>query len=57
MRLKNIWAEKSNLIAYLRFCVFCAREEMKIGNRKNEKSVHCNVLNTNVPINHFSKSS
>ena len=27
--LKNIWVEKSNLFAYLRFCVFCAREEKK----------------------------
>ena len=30
MRLKNIWAEKSNLFAYLRFCAFCAREEKKM---------------------------
>ena len=32
--LKNIWVEKSNLFAYLRFCVFCAREEKKIENKK-----------------------
>ena len=32
--LKNIWMEKSNLFAYLRFCVFCAREEKKIENKK-----------------------
>ena len=34
MRLKNILGEKSNLFAYLRFCVFCAREEKKIENKK-----------------------
>ena len=32
--LKNIWAEKSNLFAYLRFCVFCARKEKKIESKK-----------------------
>ena len=32
MRLKNIWVEKSNLFAYLRFCVFSAHEERKIEN-------------------------
>ena len=32
--LKNNWVEKSNLFAYLRFCVFCAREEKKIENKK-----------------------
>ena len=31
---KNIWVEKSNLFAYLRFFVFCAREEKKIENKK-----------------------
>ena len=35
MRLKNISVEKINLFAYLRFCIFCAREEK---NKKNEKS-------------------
>ena len=34
MRLKNIWVEKSNSLAYLRFCVFCAREEKKTENKK-----------------------
>ena len=34
MRLKNIWAEKSNLFAYLHFCVFCARKENKTENKK-----------------------
>ena len=34
MCLKNIWVEKSNLFSYLRFCVFCAREENKIENKK-----------------------
>ena len=32
--LKNIWVEKSNLFAYLHFCVFCAHEEKKIENKK-----------------------
>ena len=32
--LKNIWLEKSNLFAYLCFCVFCARQEKKKENRK-----------------------
>ena len=45
--------KKRNLFAYLLFCVFCAREEKKIENKKNEKSLQCNVLNTNGPINHF----
>ena len=53
MRLKNIWVEKSNLFTYLRFCVFWAREENKIENKKNEKPYNGNVLNTDVPINHF----
>ena len=48
MYLKNIWAENCNLFAYLSFCVFCAREE-----KKNEKSLNGNLLNTDVPINHF----
>ena len=51
MRLKNIWVEKNNLFAYLRFCVFCAREKKKIENQKNEKSYNGNVLSTGVPIN------
>ena len=38
---KNIWVEKSNLFAYLRFSVFCAREQKKIENKKNEKSLQC----------------
>ena len=46
MRLKNIWVEKRNLLAYLRFCVFCALEEKKI---ENEKSYIGNVLDTDVP--------
>ena len=37
MRLKNIYGEKSNLFAYFRFFVFCAREEKKIENRKQKK--------------------
>ena len=37
MFLKNIQREKSNLFAYLRFCVFCACEEKKIENRKKRK--------------------
>ena len=37
MRVKNIYGEKSNLFAYLRFCAFCAFEEKKIENRKLEK--------------------
>ena len=52
MRLKNIQEEKSNLFTYLRFCVFCAREEKKLENKK-KKSLQCNLLNPNVPINHF----
>ena len=44
MHLKNI------LSAFLRFYVFCAHKEKKIGNRKNEKSLQCNALNTNVSI-------
>ena len=55
--LKNIWVEKSNLFAYLCFYVFCAHIEKKIENRKNEKSLQCNVLSTNVSTNHFSKCS
>ena len=39
--------EKSNLFAYLRFCVSWVREEKKI----NEKSYNANVLNTDVPVN------
>ena len=42
MRLKNVQGEKSNLFAYLRFCVFCAREEKKLENKKI-KSL-CNVI-------------
>ena len=53
MRLKDISVEKSNLFAYLCFCVFCARKENKIEKKKNEKSYNWNVLNTDVPINHF----
>ena len=34
----------SNLFAYLRFCVSCGCEEKKIENKKNEKSLQCNVL-------------
>ena len=34
MRLKDISVEKSNLFAYLRFCVVCAREENKIEKKK-----------------------
>ena len=37
MRLKDISVEKSNLFAYLCFCVFCARKENKI-EKKNMKS-------------------
>ena len=48
MRLKNTWVEKSNLSAYLRSYVFCAREKKK----RNEKSYNGNVLNTDDPINH-----
>ena len=44
MHLKNI------LSAFLRFYVFCAHKEKKIENRKNEKSLQCNALNTNVSI-------
>ena len=29
--------EKSNLFAYLRFCVFCRSEEKKIEKKKKEK--------------------
>ena len=50
MRLKNIEGGKSNLFAYLRFCVFCARKEKKMENKKQKiekkkrkKSPQCNV--------------
>ena len=48
-----MWVEKGNLFAYLRFCVFCESEEKVMENKKNEKSYNGNVLNTDVPINHF----
>ena len=48
--LKKQLSGKSKLFAYLRFGVFCAPEENKI---ENKKSLQCNVLNTNVLINHF----
>ena len=51
MRLKN--SGKSNLFAYLRFCVFYAREEKKNRTLKSRGSLQCNVRNTNVPINSF----
>ena len=47
--LKNISVEKSNLFAYLRFCVlFCEHKEKK---KKMKRPTMENVLNTNVPIN------
>ena len=42
--------ENIDLFAYLRFCVFCTSEE-----EKNEKSLQCNVLNTNVLVNMIKK--
>ena len=53
---KNLSGKKTYSLICV-FCVFCARKERKIENRKNQKSLQCNVLNTNVPINHFRKSS
>ena len=48
--LKKHLRGKKYLFAYL---LFCAREEKKKRKKKKEKSLQCNVLNTNVPINHF----
>ena len=47
MRLKNIWVEKNNLFACLRWYGFFAREEKRIEKRKlekREKSSQGNVL-------------
>ena len=33
--------------------VFFVHAKKKIENKKNEKFLQCNVLNTNVPIYHF----
>ena len=49
-------ASEWKTVTYLLICVFvffCAREEKEIENKKNGKSLQCNVLNSNVPINHF----
>ena len=34
------------------FVFFVHAKKKKIENNKNEKSLQCNVINTNVPINH-----
>ena len=50
---KHIRRKKSLIRLFAFLCFLCARRK-KI---KNEKSLQCNVLNTNFPINHFRKSS
>ena len=42
--------QKSNLFA---LCFLCTRRKE---NRKNEKSLQCNLVDTNVAINYFRKS-
>ena len=58
MRLKTSdWKKVTySLICVFVFFVHAKRRKKKIENRKNERSLKCNVLNTNVPINHFRKS-
>ena len=51
---KYLSGKKTNSLICV-FSVFWARR--KTENRKNENYLQCNVLNTNVPINHFRKSS
>ena len=48
--LKKYQRREKRLCAFL--CFLCARRK-KNRKQKNEKSVQCNVLNTNVLLNHF----
>ena len=55
--LKKHVRGKQSLIRLFAFLCFLCAQRKENRNLRNEKSLQCNVLNTNVPINHFSKSS
>ena len=55
--LKKHLRGKQSLIRLFAFLCFLCAQRKENRNLRNEKSLQCNVLNTNVPINHFSKSS
>ena len=54
MSLKTSKGKKATYSFIYAFVFFVSAKKIE---KKEEKSLQCNELNTNVPINHFRKSS